>query len=253
VQFARAHARGFRWYEIMLTLHGKTWFVAPIAVAVALISSAWPSIGVRAQEVNSQYASPRTAAANGVMVILLSEITFEDHASAISDEHTIVECISSAIRAADSTRRIISYDEFRVVVFQDLARKASPRKPEYLGILLRQPAFRARIEPLGIRHIVFVGGATRTSAPKGGAFCGYGDRGGACLALVYWNHRSELSANIVDITGGRTTDTLTSTTYGTAWLAIIGIVPLGMPALTQSSACMDLGSRVARALLSTAK
>ena len=181
-------------------------------------------------------------------MVFLTEITFEAGKSAISDEDTIVECIKGGLRSRDSKRSIISYDEFRVIAFPDLARKASPRRPEYLGILLRQPEFRRRIAPLGIRYIVFVGGATETSSAKGGGFCGYGNRGGGCLTLVYWNRRSELAANIVDITGRPSPGTITSMQTGTAWLAIIGFVPLGMPAFTQSATCSDLGARVARAL-----
>lgn len=187
--------------------------------------------------------------AGGVMIVFLREIVFDTNTSGVSDEPHVVRCITEGIRRRQPHLPIVSFEAFSAVAFPNLAAKARPRRPDYLGILLGDAEFRRRIAPLGLRHIVFVGGITETKPPRGGIACGADSRGaGGCLGVVIWDKRSALAASIVDLASRAPARELKAEARGTAWLAIIGIIPLGMPAMTETAACTEIGHRVADAL-----
>jgi hypothetical protein len=181
------------------------------------------------------------------MVVFLREIVFDRGKSGVSDEERLVACIQDAIRAQLPEKRIVTFEEFGRLAFPDLARAAWPRRHEYLGILLADAEFRKRIAPLGLRHIIFVGGVTETRAQPGTFVCVIGP-GGGCLGVKTWDERSELAASIVDLMAKEPARRLRAEARGTSWFALVAVVPLGMSAATVATACAEMGRRVVHAL-----
>lgn len=169
---------------------------------------------------------------------------FEERAGA--DE--IADCIGKVIRRAYPTLRIVPRDEFRRAAFPDLDPEAAPKSPDYLTLLLDHPVFRERIAPLGVRYLIFVGGRTEQQHNWGGIECGAGYGGAACLGVVVWDRTSRLAASILDLKQTRSAGEMHAAASGHPWLAILGILPLGLPAFTESRACEDLGGNIARFL-----
>jgi len=159
-------------------------------------------------------------------------------------ETKIGNCVAKAMGKANRRLRIISADEFRGTAFPGMSFTGAPHSPEYLSRLLGHPAFLARIAPLGLRYLIIVDGES-TSDSSGEILCGGGYGGGGCFGLKIWDKSSRMEAHILDIKASTTTAEVTAAAQKTAWLAVIGIIPIGMPAFPVSEACATLGEQIA--------
>ncbi len=111
-------------------------------------------------------------------------------------------------------------------------------------MLLQRADFRDRIRPLGIRHIAFIGGVTKT-VTDGGIGCFGAGPGAGCFGLITWDKESRLGASVLDLAKTGRTENLSVSSSGTSWFAVIGIIPLGFATDTVVSACRVLGARLA--------
>jgi len=165
------------------------------------------------------------------------------------DEKEIVTCISDEIRKAHPSLRIVAPDEFRRAAFPDLSPEAVPNSPEYLSQLLNHANFRERISSLGIRYLLSVQGKT-DSVQKGGAGCGGGMGGAACIGLLTWERQSRISASVFDLKEARPAGNLHASADGRPWFFFIFPSPLmiGLPAFTEGKACREMGDALAKFL-----
>ena len=72
--------------------------------------------------------------------------------------------------------------------------------------------------------------------------------GFACFGLITWDKTSRLGASVLDLKYSGRTGNLNASSSATAWLAIIGIFPIGVPVETVGRVCSDLGRRLTRYL-----
>jgi hypothetical protein len=164
-----------------------------------------------------------------------------------AEESEIIGCISDAVAKAHPALRIVGPDEFRRVVFPDLAREAAPSKPEFLTLLLKHPRFKERVSSIGVRYLIsVVGGTEQTGGPAAGAIGGMG----AAVIVVAgsWDRTSSLTASVIDLERERTVGKLGALATGHPWVLVIFPSPvmIGAPAFTEAKACADLGEAVAK-------
>ncbi len=181
---------------------------------------------------------------DGIMLLFYREFSFEANSDDITDEAQVIECTGETIRRNRPQQHIVSFDEFRRTAFPNLSPESAPRNPKYLSMLLQRTDIRDRIRPLGIRHIAFIGGVTKT-VTDGGIGCLGAGPGAGCFGLITWDKESRLGASVLDLAKTGRTENLSVSSSGTSWFAVIGIIPLGFATDTVVSACRDLGARLA--------
>jgi len=152
-------------------------------------------------------------------------------------EGEAVGCISEAVRTAHPKARIIPPDEFRRTVFAARPPDDEAERAKYLTSLANEPAIRDRMDSLGIRFLMSVGGGT--------------EQGGDLLVsppapIVLWvaHRRSTLAASILDLNQARQAGELHAEASGHPWFVLIYILPLGAPAFTEGRVCKDIGEAV---------
>ena len=179
--------------------------------------------------------------------------THEPVAIVVSPETTdltsdAVGCISKALKERFPNLRIVLPDEFHKTAFPNVALELAPRALIYLPLLLNDPAFRARIAPLGLRYLISVQGKTDQHAKQ--IVGGVGGPGGAVTALgAEWDRKSNLTASILDLQQGQSGE-VKALAEGKPWFVCVGLgplcLPLGAPALTEAKACDEIGKAVAK-------
>lgn len=185
---------------------------------------------------------------DALMLVYLRQFSFTPGVDDIEDEGRIVRCVGDAIHRKQPDRKMVSFEEFRRIAFPHLDAFSAPHEPEYISPLFRNPDFQTRVAPLGVRYIAFLGGVTETGAAKGGITCVYGGPAGACFGGWSWDKTSNVGAAVLDVSNLETVGDVNASASGTAWFAIVGVLPLGLPANTESAACNDLGARIAASL-----
>jgi hypothetical protein len=188
-----------------------------------------------------------TSPDDGIMLVFYRELSLEADVDDIVDETRVIECTGETIRRDRPQQRIVSFDEFRRTAFPNLPPESAPRNPKYLSMLLQRTDFQDRIRPLGIRHIAFIGGVTKTTE-DGGIQCGGIPGAGGCLGLITWDKKTRLGATVLDLKYSQRTENLNASSSGTSWFAFINIFFIGFPSDTVGPVCQDLGTRLAHYL-----
>ena len=213
-------------------------------IAVGLVAIAWLWTGcTSAQTLETRKTSTRIEPREAI-AILWQHPTGRppDEARAVEDEFG--RCVSETIHMTHPGLRIILPDEFRRTVFSYTMPESEARGREYLELLMNQPAIRNRMASLGIRYLISVGGETDRKSWEGG---GIGSYAGA-FGLWWVDRQSRLAASILDLKEARSAGELHATASGRPWFAIIGFIPLGLPAFTEARVCKDLGEALANFL-----
>jgi hypothetical protein len=169
-------------------------------------------------------------------------------AEASAIEARLGACVRGALAERALVMRVVTPAELAAQVFPGVPLERVPRSPEAYVDLSTNAEFRARARALDLRHVMIATGATQMPHTGGiGCFGGYG--GAACLGLVIWHRESRLAALVLDLVSGELSEGPSTEASGHAWLAALGIFPLGMPSgATRAKACEELGAAVADAL-----
>jgi len=187
------------------------------------------------------------AEADGMLLVFVREFSFDPGVGDISEEGPFVACVREAVLETRPAQSVVSFDDFHQAVFPHLNRRSVPRDPEYISTLHHSPEFRRGMTSLGVRYIVFVGGVVEVEASGGGG-CFGGGYGAACFGYWEWDKASHVGASVLDLTRVRATDSIETTATGTAWFAMVGVIPLGLPSKPSAVACRLLGRDIARHL-----
>ncbi len=205
--------------------------------------AACQTIAPVSQPLGPSATATATSPDDGIMLVFYRELSFETDVDDIAEETQVIECTGETIRRDRPEQRIVSFDEFRRTAFPDLPPESVPRNPKYLSMLLQRTDFQDRIRPLGIRHIAFIGGVTKTTE-DGTIECSSFPGGAGCHGLITWDKKSRLGATVLDLKYARRTENLNASSSGTSWLTVIGLIPIGFPSDTVGPVCRDLGTRL---------
>jgi len=217
-------------------------------VSIALLALTFLLIGCAAPTADSNIVSePQPSAIvpdAAALFVFVREFSFDHDFDDIKDEENVLACVQQAVNEEYRSQRIIAFDEFSRTAFIGVAPESVPRKPEYYTALLESTQFRQRTGSLGLRYIVFVGGVEKKADYSSFGGCG----AQACVAYMQWERASYLGASVLDLKEPAPAEKLEAAASGTAWLAIAGIFPIGLPSMPTSVACDALGTQVARFL-----
>jgi len=229
-------------YGFLVAMHQKQ--VPIILMTVMFVAmAACQTIAPVGQPLGPSANGTATSPDDGIMLVFYRELSLEADVDDIADETRVIECTGETIRRDRPEQRIVSFDEFRRTAFPDLPPESVPRNPKYLSILLQRTDFQDRIRPLGIRHIAFIGGITKTTE-DGGIHCGGMPGAAGCLGLITWDKKSRLGATVLDLKYSQRTENLIASSSGTSWFAVVGMFPIGFPSDTVGRVCQDLGTRL---------
>lgn len=214
------------------------------------MKSGWLSMGLllaagcTTAQVQATRQMPTRIEAHEPVAIVVSHETTELASDAVG-------CISKALKESFPNLRIVPPDEFHRTAFPDVVLELAPRALIYLPLLLNDPAFRARIAPLGLRYLISIQGKTdQQSKPIVGGGAGLG--GGWTALGAEWDRKSNVTASILDLKQSLGVGEIRASAEGKPWFVCVGAlvfcVPLGAPAFTEAKACDDIGKAVAKFL-----
>jgi hypothetical protein len=161
----------------------------------------------------------------------------------------IETCVTETIRENTPSLRIVMVDEFRRVAFPGLDFNEIPRDQEHMLSLLRDFKFQERIAPLKLKYFIMVTGKTSgLTNQSGGIYCGAGYGGAGCLGLTVWDKIASLQASIIDGKQASQVGELEVDVTGKPWLAVIGFIPVGLPAFPEQRVCVELGHAISKTI-----
>jgi len=162
-------------------------------------------------------------------------------------------CVQQGLRKAGWPAKFIPPDEFRRLLFPDLDITLTPRSAESLVSLLKAPQFRHKIDSLRLRYMVVIKEETwlwedvderGNMVPVGFPY----------LATLFTHKKStDLTASIIDLKSGSETGVVSDTAESTAYYGHVLIMPIILPAVTESTACQRLGREVVKFISSKAE
>jgi hypothetical protein len=210
-------------------------------LSFGLLAMTWLWVGCTTAQVQVTRQIPTRIEAHEPVAIVVSHETTDLTSGAVG-------CISKALKDRFPNLQIVLPNEFHRTALPDVALELAPRALIYLPLLLNDPAFRARIAPLGLRYLISVQGKTDQQAePFIGAVGGPG--GGMTVLGAGFDRKSNLTASILDLQQGHSGE-VKALAEGKPWFACIGILimcaPIGAPAFTEAKACDEIGTAVAK-------
>lgn len=159
-------------------------------------------------------------------------------------ETEFIRCVANRAEGGSNGLAVMSEETFIDQLFPWFEPRRAPSNIEELGGLLDQPLIRKKVEDLGVRYLVWVGGRTERVDQSGTVHCAMATGAmPACFGFLSWEGEAEYEANVWDISKGVSVGKLSSEASGTSFIPAI-IVPLPFIAPVQSAACTTLASRL---------
>jgi uncharacterized membrane protein len=172
-----------------------------------------------------QLATGKMAPGDAITVVGLSGIS----------EGAIL-CIDDALRKLMPGAKVIPPAEFREIMFPWFEPNMVPRDTAQLSRLLRRISVKRRIDTLGVRYVVTIGGGTvddtRLSAGPGGGGLGI-------------EETTRLVAKILDTKQARLADEIKADVKGGGGVGFIGPIPFVVIPGTEKEACGAVAERIA--------
>jgi hypothetical protein len=162
-------------------------------------------------------------------------------------EAKLSECMQEALHEAGRELKLIPSDEFRRLVFPNFDITSAPRSTESLVSLLKLPQFRQKIDSLRLRFLVTVKEETSSQSDffgVGGGYPGWGILGST------HEKKTELMASIIDMKRAIETDLVRTTSESTGFYGLVVILPIIVPARTESTACQRFGREIVKSISS---
>lgn len=118
-----------------------------------------------------------------------------------------------------------------------------PENEHDFAALLRREDVHLRLVDQGIRFLVAFSGSTHSEDWQGGMFCGGGYGGAGCLGFSWADKKTALDAVLWDLADVDRPELAEASESGTSIMPAL-LLPIPIPASTQSGACRELGRRI---------
>lgn len=219
----------------------RRWFRGPggIGLAPVLCSAILAACAPAQLSLVTVPAAPaRTAGAVAILALEPFALGAEP-----CDPERVAECLRRALVRQRPGLHVVPPEEFAQVAYPGLEISEAPRQPEYVALLLDDPEFRARIEPLHLRYVVVVGGLTTTRHLWGDIACYYG-----CVGLTAAEQETRLAATLIDVERSERMREVTASRERREYFAVFVVFPFFKPAGTVSPACRTVAGEILRAV-----
>jgi len=156
-------------------------------------------------------------------------------------EGRLAACVQQALKDAGRAAKLIPADEFRRTVFPDRDITSAPRSAESLALLLKVPQFRQQIDSLHLRYLITVreDTASRYESKE------FESSAGIVVTSTH-TKRTDLTARIIDMKRASQPGVVSATAQSTGVYGVVAILPIIVPAVTESTACERLGLEVVK-------
>ncbi len=155
------------------------------------------------------------------------------------------ECVQRELANNISALEFIAEDIFRDSLFPWFEYGSVPRSLEDLDLTINQPLVLARLQSMGIRFAIFVGGHGVKGEFSGPFYCGYalGGGGGGCVGYMSALRKTEITAVIWDLARMVSLGDLHVETSGTfKWIGFY--LPIPIPCFTKGTACSETAKTI---------
>ncbi len=188
-------------------------------------------------QVKEERKSVTDIGVNEKISFILDRSKIKDVDEAQEIEIKIEKCIDKALKKLEPPIQTVSAETFRKNVFPGLDYLSVPSSPDSINALLKSQEFRKRIESLRLRYLLILQGKSGFINTNGG-FAG-------SVMIVTWDKQTKMSACILDLVKSCNAGDIKAEALGHGWFAILGVFPIGFPAISEGSACKALGQKVA--------
>ncbi len=221
---------------------GRTWRrIRPVLIPLAALSV---FVSCATANVQQTRKAPIMVSSEDAVAIVLDHFWYPPDSDRMGER--LAECVVAATTRNAPGVRVLSPADFRNAVFPEFEPAAVPGTPETVALLLDHPEFRSRLESHGIRYLVLLRGGTR-AIRHGRIECGSGYQwwDGGCYGAYWWDKTTDLQAFIMDTRGEAVSSEIAATANGRPWVAIVYVVPFGIPVSTEYPACQAVGESIA--------
>lgn len=190
--------------------------------------------------ISKKREKPRRALSIGInekISFILDRSTVKDVEEAQRIEEVIEECVVDALEDMEPPVQTVSAESFRKAAFPDLDYLSVPSSSKSILKLLEAPEFKNQINLLGLRYLLVIHGESNLSSPTG--FCI------GLICVVLWGKTTQMSVSMLDLTMIRNAGEVKVNARAPGWFAIVGIFPIGFPAISEGPACEETGKQVA--------
>jgi len=184
------------------------------------------------------------------VVILLNE-SKEHGVNIVSErkEKSIENCMVNAMTNKNIKWNIVSAKIFRRTIFPGKKYEDTPRTVEDLLLFLQDEESRHQVEMIGIRYLIIVDTNTYNYGEKSD----FAAQGWAWGVSQTWTRSSNFTSFVIDVKQPAKSGGFSSSSYGKAgyvlpFLLVIPLPPIPIFALTESQACLALGTAVVKFL-----
>jgi len=168
--------------------------------------------------------------------------TIESAASSFA--RSMEGCLAKGIHAEALGLRVMTEASMRDLLFPLLEPSTQPTTEEEFGALLARSEVKERLVSVGVRYLVAMSGSTADEPWLGGIECRSGYPGwAACFGYSWHDQHTTLNASLWDLTQAGTAAKEAAVVHGRT-IAPALIVPVLLPANTQSEACHQLAKYV---------
>lgn len=161
------------------------------------------------------------------------------------------DCLTARIRDIAPEIIVVRQSTIRDALFPLLEPATQPATEEAFAAMLARKEVRERLSHHGLRYLIAFTGDTLKAKPGGFVLCGAGYGGGGCLGFAWRDESTSLDAALWSLEEGVTVQRRESANAEGVSVMPALIFPVPILARTQTSACSELGTRLAVAIQQT--
>jgi hypothetical protein len=154
------------------------------------------------------------------------------------------ECLLRELARSLPGYRLVGHGQVQDMLYPLMELATQPESEQEFAAVLQRADVRSRLAEKGLRYLVAFSGSTYHSGWKGGILCGASDGGGGCLGFAWASKTTALDAVLWDLAEAGKSAHAEATDTGTSVMPAF-ILPIPIPARTQTDACRELAVRIA--------
>ncbi|MDH5622732.1 MAG: hypothetical protein OEY74_11680, partial [Gammaproteobacteria bacterium] len=153
------------------------------------------------------------------------------------------KCLARYLLNAVPRFSLVRHEKIHDLLYPWMEPGTQPENEQDFAALLRREDVQLRLAGVGVRFLVAFSGSTRTEDWKGGIYCGGGYGGAGCLGFSWAGKKTALDAVLWDLADIDHPELAEASESGTSIMPAL-LLPVPIPASTQSGACRELGRRI---------
>ena len=151
-------------------------------------------------------------------------------------------------KAAAIPFKIYGEQEFQDALYPWFEPSTAPSNAKGLRTLLERPGVTERLQQIGVRYVVWLGGTTVRKDGGGSVSCVVGPGVGGCLGLGWWDKEADYVATVWDLQNATEIGEVNTDVTGTSvFIGAIAPIPIIVP--VQGKACDRMSEQLRSFLL----